>query len=139
MSYEKALEVAGATVHVFECFGSYQGDWYAKVTYKDKSGWVTGSYGSCSGCDSWEAEFGYGNEFEHTCQGAEYFEPLNYNGFEFREGCELCAAAKLKVAQFGEEYLSEILTQEEAEKKASKNLDWDGDAAAMLAFVKANS
>ena len=59
MSYQEALEAAGATVHAFEFFGSYQGDWWAKVTYNGETGWVHGSYGSCSGCDAFEAEFGF--------------------------------------------------------------------------------
>jgi len=32
MSYYNALQAAGATVHAFEQFGSYQGHWIAKVT-----------------------------------------------------------------------------------------------------------
>ena len=42
MSYQKALEAAGAVVHRFEEFGSYQGDWWALVTHGDKTGWVNG-------------------------------------------------------------------------------------------------
>lgn len=56
-SYEETLELAGATVHIFQEFGSYQGDWWARVTYNGVTGWVTGSYGSCSGCDAFHGEF----------------------------------------------------------------------------------
>ena len=59
MSYESALEAAGAVVHEFKHFGDYQGSWYALVTYKGEQGWISGSYGSCSGCDAFEAEFGW--------------------------------------------------------------------------------
>ena len=30
-----------------------------KGTYKGEQGWISGSYGSCSGCDAFEAEFGW--------------------------------------------------------------------------------
>ena len=57
MSYELCLEKAGAKVIAFESFGDYQGSWYSLVDYMGKRGWVTGSYGSCSGCDAFESEF----------------------------------------------------------------------------------
>jgi hypothetical protein len=80
MSYESCLEAAGATVHDFISIGDYTGTWYALVSYGDVTGIVSGSYGSCSGCDSycaaseeawsreergnggedWRAEFGRG-------------------------------------------------------------------------------
>lgn len=45
----------------FREFGSYQGDWLM-VTYNHAASeyvlWE-GGYGSCSGCDAWEATFGY--------------------------------------------------------------------------------
>lgn len=59
MSYKEALEAAGATVHAMENFGSYQGDWQAKVTYDEKTGWIQGCFGSCSGCDAFEGEIGW--------------------------------------------------------------------------------
>lgn len=59
MSYQEALEAAGAEVHDFKEFGCYQGEWYAYVTYQGETGVVTGSYGSCSGCDAFDAEFGW--------------------------------------------------------------------------------
>lgn len=61
-AYAKALRAAGAEVHHFRSFGSYQGEWWAQITYKDETGWVTGSYGSCSGCDAFEGEFGWSSE-----------------------------------------------------------------------------
>src|SRR5574340_1404036 len=64
MSYQEAMEAAGAEVVAFEQFGSYQGAWRAKVRYKGETGWVQGSYGSCSGCDAFEAEFGW---YEDAC------------------------------------------------------------------------
>lgn len=114
MSYQAALEAAGATVHQFEEFGSYQGDWWARVTYHGELGWVNGSYGSCSGCDAFEAEFGW-NEKEDT---PEY---------------------QAKLAAFGKPYLEGLLNQEQAEKAAAENLSWDSGAQAMVDFVKQHS
>ena len=64
MSYSSALEAAGCTVLEFEQFGSYQGEWLALVDHQGIFGVVEGSYGSCSGCDAFEAEFGWGLDDE---------------------------------------------------------------------------
>lgn len=60
--YESALEAAGAVVHNSQYEGSYQGSWGCVVTYKEKKGLVTGSYGSCSYCDAFKSEFGDSSE-----------------------------------------------------------------------------
>ena len=62
IDYSDALRAAGAEVHEFERFGSYQGTWCAKVTFEDKAGFVIGSFGSCSGCDSIQALYEYDSE-----------------------------------------------------------------------------
>lgn len=117
MSYESALESAGAEVIKFSYFGSYQGDWWAKVEYLGSVGWVKGSYGSCSGCDAYEGEFF--NFFGDYSDRPE--DP------EFKEA----------VRQFGLRYLNNCwFTQEEAEKEASSNIDWDVEAQKMLDFIK---
>lgn len=59
MGYKTCLEKAGAKVLNFEEFGSYQGTWLAFVEYKGIKGIVEGYYGSCSGCDAFQAEFDY--------------------------------------------------------------------------------
>jgi len=112
MSYESALEAAGAIVHDFASFGSYQGEWWAKVTYNGETGWISGSYGSCSGCDAFEAEFGYYDDERDDYQA--------------------------RLADFGKAYLGGLCTQEQAEKYASANIDWDQDAEEMLSWIKAN-
>jgi len=94
--YVKALKAAGATVHVFEQFGSYQGDWWAKVTYEGKTGWIHDYYGSCSGCDAFESTFGWSTETPET------------------------------LATFGREYLDrQFYTLDEAIAEARKNHEWD--------------
>lgn len=77
-----------------------------------QAGWVTGEYGSCSGCDAFEAEFGWDAEKDPDYQS--------------------------KLADFGRSYLDDMLTQEKAEKSASKNISWDSDAEKMVKFIKEN-
>jgi len=64
LSYYQTLEAAGAEVLNFKEFGSYQGTWLAFVMHKGEIGIVEGSYGSCSGCDSFKAEFSYSSKPE---------------------------------------------------------------------------
>ena len=68
MSYKLALEAAGVTVNDFQEFGSYQGAWVAHVTYGGEKGFIVGSYGSCSGCDAFESEFGYSDDTKEDYQ-----------------------------------------------------------------------
>lgn len=112
MSYRKALEAAGAKIVAYDEFGSYQGDWWAKVIHNGVTKWVNGYFGSCSGCDSFAAEFDYVRDDD-----PEY---------------------KNKLAAFGRGYLEAWSTQEEAEKYASRNIEWDSDAQEMLQFIKDN-
>jgi hypothetical protein len=134
MSYDVAMEAAGAKIHVYESFGSYQGDWWAKVTLPDgRTGWVNGSYGSCSGCDAFEAEFDYGSDdkcYDHRYSWGE----------DLPADCASCAEAKsaydVKLSNFGAAYLDGLMTQAEAEAAAVRNIEWDSDASAMLAFIQ---
>jgi hypothetical protein len=135
MSYHEALEAAGATVHAFQEFGSYQGDWWAKVTYQDNRGWVHGSYGSCSGCDAFQGEFDYATE---KC------EEHRYEYCADTSACEGCKSAiaeyQSRLADFGRGYIEGcLMSQEEAEKDAGQHAEWDSGAPAMLEFVKSNS
>lgn len=153
MSYQSALESAGAVVHAYEEFGSYQGDWYAKVTHNGVTGWVSGSFGSCSGCDAWEAEFDTGCLFEE-----ETFEKWLSEGAwsiyahddkpasvatdtpEWRAWWQSKRAEFLeKVRAFGAGYLESIQTQAEAEAEVSKYADWDSEAPNMLKFLRDNA
>jgi hypothetical protein len=71
MSYLKALEAAGAKVIEYQEFGSYQGAWMALVEHNGQRVIIEGSYGSCSGCDAFEAEFSY-NEMPAIEDGKYY-------------------------------------------------------------------
>lgn len=129
MSYKMALEAAGAEVLEFQRFGSYQGDWWAKVKYENETFWVWGSFGSCSYCDGFEREFGYNNHGE-----------CDEHPYDFQESCDAC---KLKaedyqnrLKDFGKTYLECGYSQAEAEENASRNFDWDSDAEYMVKFIK---
>ena len=129
MSYQDALTSAGATVHQFKKFGSYQGDWVALVTVKGTTGWVEGSYGSCSGCDAFEAEFGW---TDSDCDQHRY---------RHKDDCAGCQTAKrvhdAKLADFGRVYLDCIQTTEQFVKTHSDH-DW-GDHEEMVKWVRSFS
>jgi hypothetical protein len=112
MSYEEALKAAGADIIAFENFGSYQGEWWAKVKYKGEVGWINGSFGSCSSCDAFEAEFGWHDEDKPDYQE--------------------------RLISFGSTYLDGLMTQEQAEKSASAYIEWDSDAEDMIEFLTQN-
>lgn len=109
MGYKSALEAAGAEVLAFQSFGSYQGDWWALVRVDGVTGWVHGSYGSCSHCDAFEAEFDYDAETKPNYRAA--------------------------LASFGSTYLTHLMTTDAALGEASRDLDWDLDAEYMVGWV----
>ena len=129
MSYEDALKAAGAEVLEYESFGSYQGDWWAKVRWNGGTGWVNGSYGSCSGCDAFEAEFGW---CESRCE--------EHRWVYDKEDCVACAAVNInyqrRLSDFGKEYLDTIYSQAEAEAITMRNIEWDSDASKMLTWIR---
>ena len=133
--YEGCMALAGAKIHVFKEFGSYQGDWWAKVSYGPFNGWVHGSYGSCSGCDSFQAEF---DCTDHEHSDYKYVSAGNLSNY-YDKNCEECVKLKDRLIDFGKGYLSYIYSQEEAEKEASRNIEWDDDATTMVKFIKDNS
>ena len=109
-SYHWVLEEAGAIVHAFQDFGSYQGDWLAKVTYKGKTGWIKDYYGSCSGCDAFESESGYEDRTKE-----------DWHEFSIK---------------FAKDYLEDIRTYEEVLKSCEKDIEWDMDAKEMVDWLK---
>jgi hypothetical protein len=131
MAYEEALTATGAMVELYETFGSYQGDWWAKVLYNGSLGWVHGTYGSCSGCDAFESEVGYSGK--DTCDEHRYDYPKPTN-------CDACEVAKKdyqkRLVEFGKCYLESIMTQAEAENEAGKEFAWKYDKEAVKETVK---
>lgn len=127
-SYSGALEAAGAKVLAYSEFGSYQGDWFALVEYQGQTGWVLGSYGSCSGCDAFQAEFEvyskslYRMEFDEETRQWDYiWSP---------EGIE-----RLKV--FGESYLRDLRSNEEILDYAKEHLSWDMEGDKVVKWLEA--
>ena len=110
MSYKSALIAAGAEVKEFKYFGEYQGQWFAKVTYKGETGWVQSWYGSCTYCDDFEREFGY-----------DYADGENYEE---------------RLAKFGESYLNAILPAEHFLKILDESDDWDGECQSAAAWIR---
>ena len=112
MGYSSALHAAGCEVLEYEHTGSYQGDWYALVKLNGEIGVVTGSYGSCSYCDAFEAEFGYGEE-----------DSANY---------------QQRLADFGRSYLPPLPIDHEITQLEKQVADFDwGDYTEALNYVKA--
>lgn len=135
MGYELALEAAGADIEESKSFGSYQADAYFRVKLLDgRRGWLCISYGSCSGCDSFKAEFGFDTSDGHD--HAEYYYDWAAKPVK---GCDRCEALQKKLKDFGEQYLDGLMTQEEAEKAAAENIGWDEEAEEVLKFVKDNT
>lgn len=115
MSYEMCLEKAGAKVLAFHEFGSYQGEWYALVEYQGERGWIEGSYGSCSGCDAFEAEFGF-----ECCDKGHFYKDSN---------CSACDALYTEIdkryAEFGRTYLETILSYDLQLENMQRLIDQD--------------
>lgn len=110
MSYQQALEAAGATVYAFEYFGSYQGEWIAKIGEDE---YILGGYGSCSGCDAFEAEFGYSDTLDLT--------PEQY---------------RARLADFGRGYTEgQPYTKANLLEMFTKQAEWDSDAQAILDWL----
>lgn len=126
MTYEGALEAAGAEVLAFGEFGSYQGDWIAKVRYNGETGWVHGYYGSCSGCDSLQAEFDYDTGDDRVWENGEYRAKTE----------DEMKSERARFAEFGAGYLGDIVDYDAILAHAERNADWDMDAEEMIKFVK---
>jgi len=110
MSYQSALIAAGARVIAFQEFGSWQGEWYALVEYRGEQGWVQGSFGSCSECDSFEAEFGWDAEQEGDYQS--------------------------RLASFGESYLGGLQTTEQVLSQLAETSSWDSEAEDAIFWIR---
>ena len=110
MSYKSAIEAAGAKVLEFSTFGSWQGEWVALVEYNGEVGWVQGSFGSCSHCDAFEAEFGY-----------EDHEDENY---------------EKRLADFGKSYLDGLMTTELTAKYFDGAAEWDSESEDAAKWIR---
>jgi len=122
--YGLALRMAGATVHRYATFGSYQGPWMATVTLPDgRTGIIRGYYGSCSGCDAFEAELGYDY---HDCNGSTHGEKV--------PGCSECADYGRRLREFGAAYFKDLMTPAELFTDVVQNQPDYGDE--MVALIQ---
>jgi hypothetical protein len=126
MGYKETMEMAGATVHSFREFGSYQGDWLAKVTWKGELGFVRGSYGSCSGCDAYQSEC---DGLGHAVGEEGYHNP---SWGDCVEGCEKCEQGKRTLAGFGRRYLNSMMPAKVIIKELEEGMEWDYDKTETL-------
>lgn len=109
--YEAALTAAGVTVLCYEQFGSYQGEWWAQVQFPNGETYFVHDYfGSCTYCDAFEAEFDYDADKQ-----PDYLHRLR---------------------DFGRNYLTNCFTKEQAIAEASKDLQWDQGAQAMVNWIQ---
>lgn len=111
-SYHWALQYAGYKVLAFEYFGSYQGDWIAKVEIDGQVGWIKDYYGSCPVCDAFAAECDHEDRTKK----------------EWKSFCK----------KFVKYYISEIRTYEEVLEEAKTNISWDSEAKDMVKWIEAN-
>lgn len=140
MSYRLSLEANGVTVKVFEEFGSYQGTWIAIL---EDGRFVEGSYGSCSGCDAFQAEFGWEESMVIKQENGKYYEG-NRNWDEDsivseERANELNKQYEEKLRQFGECYLKSSETKEEIVARYKRKCDdeycW-GDDKEILEWIE---
>ena len=111
MSYQQALEAAGARVIAFQDFGDWQGSWVALVEYQGQRGWVQGAFGSCSMCDAFQEQFDWDSDF--TCQDVQE-----------------------QLAQFGRTYLDDLQTTEQVLCHYDPHADWDEESEAAAFWVR---
>lgn len=115
--YDAALWATGVKVLGSERFGSYQGDWWALVEFQNRERYfINGSFGSCSVCDAFQAQFESGSGFDEPQDRPDYLHRLK---------------------AFGREYLTDCRTYEQAMEEAATNESWDLEAGAVIAWIKA--
>lgn len=115
--YELSLMVAGVTVVDYQEFGAYQGEWWAYIELSDGVRYfVTDYYGSCTGCDDFEAHF-YGYNLE---------EDKDFNYWE-------------ELRKFGAEYIQCCLNKDQAINKAKESYDYDLTSEEIIEWINSVS
>ena len=122
--YEDVLSRLYDKVYCYEEFGSYQGDWPAKVRKGNEVFWLLGYYGSCSGCDWFQAKEDY--PWELKCGTFENAKKM------------LQKETDRILKEFQDNYEADKFTQDEIEKHYEAELKYydDEDYKEMLDFVK---
>lgn len=112
MSYRQSLEAAGARVLAFEYFGDWQGSWIALADYNGEQIWIQGSFGSCTHCDAFEAEFGLTDIDEQS---------EDYN---------------LRLADFGRSYLESPIQFDNLLRRYLADSEWDFEAQDIVFWIR---
>ena len=105
MGYNRALEAAGAIVIDTKYIGDYQGSWGSIVIYNGIKCLVIGGYGSCSGCDAFQAEFDGGQE-PHQNDGKYYTGRWGDEEISKEEYDILADAYNKRLSDFAQSYLT---------------------------------
>src|SRR5574339_479039 len=124
MGYVAAFEAAGAIVHDSQWFGSYQGDVIADVTYEGKRGILVFGFGSCGGCDAFDAEF----------DGTRCYDHYNNDAAD----CGDCVSYQARLVAFGRDYLNGVMTLSETlayRERLVEQSEWDSDASEQIAYL----
>ena len=120
MSYQECLEAAGAEIIDTKYAGSYQGAWGSICNYNGEKILVVGSYGSCSGCDAFMAEFDYilpyydedDNKYYKTKN--DYWSDIECTKEEYEEKMN---QYKERMVDFAQSYLTTPYRKEDIERE----------------------
>lgn len=140
MGYSEALQAAGAKVIEYREFGSYQGSWGAVIDYAGEKKLVIGSYGSCSGCDSFQASFSY-SEVPTEKDGKYYRDSWTDDEIEREEYDTLKKQYDTKLSDFGSHYLNTKLDKADIENRLQgfNDEDWfDSEEKEMFTWALAH-
>lgn len=120
--YEDSLWATGVKVLAFSEFGDYQGTWWARIEFPNgEKYFVKDHFGSCSVCDSFQAEFD-GRYVDDTWTSAKDMPDYLH-----------------KLRDFGRQFLADCRTTEQALAEAAENSSWDMEAETVVAWIKENS
>lgn len=142
LTYDGVLEFSGAEILSWARFGSYQGDWCAKVKFKDEEFWLHGYFGSCSVCDSLQAEIEW---FPNSYEDYKFW--YNSNWHEDPDLSDVHEDLFVKQAEehiqsvkdFGLRLLNNCREEwESLYKQAKEQSEWDSEGDDMVKFLENN-
>lgn len=129
-NYRMALVAAGAEIIAYKEVGSYQGDWCAICDYKGKRIAVMGCYGSCSGCDAFQADFSY---IELKYDNGKYL--VDWSEVTKEEFEEKEPEYRRRLSEFAQSYLSTPFEKSDIDREISICAEWDADRKILLEWA----
>jgi len=141
MGYRLALDANDVVVREYKEFGYCQGTWIAVL---EDGRFVEGSYGSCSGCDAFQGEFGWNDDKIIKQQDGKYYHDNHYwdESEEITEekANEENSMYDARLKSFGKGYLNSSETKAEIvaryKRKCEEDYAWDDDKE-ILQWLKA--